>query len=49
VFGKVIEGISNAEIIMNAPVAGGSEQPGEKIVVKKVTLEPRSKYPASQP
>jgi cyclophilin family peptidyl-prolyl cis-trans isomerase len=48
VFGKVIEGISNAEIIMNAPVAGGSEQPGEKIVVKKMTLEPRSKYPASQ-
>jgi len=49
VFGKVIEGISNAEIIMNAPVVGGSERPGEKIVVTKVSLEPRSKYPASQP
>ncbi len=49
VFGKVIEGISNAEIIMNAPVAGESERPGEKIVVKSITLQPRATYPASQP
>ena len=49
VFGRVIDGITNAEIIMRAPVAGESERPAEKIVVKSVTLQPRSKYPASQP
>lgn len=49
VFGRVIEGISNVEIIMGAPVEGGSERPAEKIVVKSVTLQPRSKYAASKP
>jgi len=49
VFGKVIDGIANAEIIMRAPVEEGTERPAEKIVVKSVTLQPRSKYPASQP
>jgi peptidylprolyl isomerase len=44
VFGKVIEGLTNAEIIMQAPVEEGSERPADKIVVKKITLEPRSKY-----
>jgi cyclophilin family peptidyl-prolyl cis-trans isomerase len=49
VFGRVIAGINNAEIIMRAPVIEGSEQPAEKIVVKSVTLQPRSKYAANQP
>jgi cyclophilin family peptidyl-prolyl cis-trans isomerase len=49
VFGKVIDGITNAEIIMRAPVEEGTERPSEKIVVKSVTLQPRSKYAASQP
>lgn len=49
VFGRVIEGISNAEIIMRAPVDEQSEQPEEKIVVKRVTLQPRSKYISSKP
>ena len=44
VFGRVIEGITNAEIIMRAPVEEGTERPADKIVVKSVTLEPRSKY-----
>lgn len=49
VFGRVIEGITNAEIIMRAPVAGESEQPAGKIVIQRVTLQPRSKYAASKP
>lgn len=44
VFGSVIDGITNAEIIMRAPVEAGTERPAEKIVVKRVTLEPRAKY-----
>ena len=42
VFGRVIEGITNAEIIMRAPVEEGSERPADKIVVKSITLQPRS-------
>ena len=49
VFGKVIQGITNAEIIMRAPVAEETERPADKIVVKSVTLQPRSKYLPSQP
>ena len=45
VFGRVIEGITNAEIIMRAPVEEGSERPADKIVVKSITLQPRSNYP----
>ena len=44
VFGRVIEGITNAEIIMGAPVVPGTERPAGKVVVTRVTLEPRSKY-----
>ena len=44
VFGKVIEGITNADIIMRAPVVEGTERPAERIVVKQITLQPRSKY-----
>lgn len=49
VFGRVIAGISNAEIIMRAPVVEGTERPADRIVVKSVRLEQRSKYAASQP
>jgi cyclophilin family peptidyl-prolyl cis-trans isomerase len=49
VFGRVIEGITNAEIIMRAPVEEETERPADKIVVKSVTLQPRSKYASSQP
>ena len=44
VFGRVIAGLTNAEIIMRAPVEEETERPAENIVVKSVTLEPRSKY-----
>jgi cyclophilin family peptidyl-prolyl cis-trans isomerase len=44
VFGRVIDGITNAEIIMRAPVEEGKERPADKIVIKKMSLQPRSKY-----
>jgi cyclophilin family peptidyl-prolyl cis-trans isomerase len=40
VFGRVIEGINNADIISGAPVEGGSERPSPRIVIKSVTLQP---------
>jgi cyclophilin family peptidyl-prolyl cis-trans isomerase len=49
VFGRVIEGISNADVIAGAPVAppkpGRPEasQPAEKIVVKSITLKSRNR------
>jgi peptidylprolyl isomerase len=49
VFGQVIDGITNAEIIMRAPADEATERPEEKIVVKSVTLQPRAKYVAKQP
>jgi cyclophilin family peptidyl-prolyl cis-trans isomerase len=45
VFGKVIDGIKNAEVIMTAPTKAGSEQPADKVVIKTVTLQPRSNFP----
>jgi len=47
VFGKVIDGIKNAEVIMTAPTEQGSERPADKVVIKSVTLQPRSNFPAS--
>jgi peptidylprolyl isomerase len=47
VFGRVVEGINNADVIAGAPVEpprpGRPEasQPSEKIVVKSITLQPR--------
>ena len=46
VFGKVIEGIKNVEVIMMAPTQEGSERPSDKVVLKSVTLQPRSNFPA---
>jgi len=47
-FGKVISGLNNADIIAGAPVGeGGTERPLDKIVIKSITLEPRSKYVAN--
>lgn len=43
VFGKVIEGMSNAQIIAEAPTRQGTESPAEKIVIKSITLRPRAK------
>ena len=47
VFGKVIDGIKTAEIIMMAPTQEGSERPSDKVVIKSVTLQPRLNFPNS--
>lgn len=47
VFGKVIAGITNADIIMRAPAIEEKERPADRIVVKSITLQPRSKYVSS--
>jgi len=44
VFGRVIEGLNNADIISAAPTANGSERPADKIIVKSITLLPRSSF-----
>jgi cyclophilin family peptidyl-prolyl cis-trans isomerase len=44
VFGRVIDGINNAEIIMNAPTEQGT-RPAAKVVIKSVTLQPRANFP----
>jgi cyclophilin family peptidyl-prolyl cis-trans isomerase len=46
VFGKVIDGIKNAEVIMTAPTQQGSERPADKVVIKSVTLQPRTNFPS---
>ena len=48
VFGHVVDGIKNAEIIMGAPTQEGSERPSPKIVITSVTLQPRVNYPAQE-
>jgi cyclophilin family peptidyl-prolyl cis-trans isomerase len=44
VFGRVIEGLSNADIISTAPVVEGTSRPADKVLVKSVTLAPRSNF-----
>jgi len=46
VFGHVIEGINNVEVIMNAPTMPGTPTPSDKVVIKSVTLQPRANFPA---
>ena len=41
IFGRVVEGINNADIISQAPVREGTEHPADKIVIKSITLQPR--------
>ncbi|MCA1633448.1 MAG: peptidylprolyl isomerase [Acidobacteria bacterium] len=44
VFGKVIEGMGNADIIAGAPTMPGTKNPEEKIVIKSITFKPRSDF-----
>ena len=44
VFGKVIEGLNNAQVIAGAPTRPGTENPEVKIVMKSVTLQPRASF-----
>ena len=43
-FGKVIEGMSNAQVIAGAPTRPGTENPADKIVIKSITLQPRANF-----
>jgi cyclophilin family peptidyl-prolyl cis-trans isomerase len=46
VFGRVIDGIGNVDIIMNAPTEQGApSRPASKVVIKSVTLQPRANFP----
>ena len=44
VFGRVIEGMGNADIIAGAPTRPGTENPADKIVLQSVTLQPRANF-----
>ncbi|HZG54683.1 MAG TPA: peptidylprolyl isomerase [Pyrinomonadaceae bacterium] len=45
VFGRVIEGLNNADIISTAPLAAGTQdRPADKILVKSITLAPRANF-----
>jgi len=46
VFGRVIDGVNNAEVIMGAPTEKGTPRPSDKVVIKSVTLQPRANFPA---
>ena len=45
VFGRVIDGIKNAEVIMGAPTEKGTPRPSDKIVIKSMRLQPRTNFP----
>jgi cyclophilin family peptidyl-prolyl cis-trans isomerase len=44
VFGRVVEGMDNAQAIAGAPTRPGSENPADKIVIKSATLQPRAGF-----
>jgi peptidylprolyl isomerase len=44
VFGRVIEGMDNAQTIAGAPTRPGSENPADKIIIKSATLQPRANF-----
>jgi cyclophilin family peptidyl-prolyl cis-trans isomerase len=46
VFGRVVEGMGNADAIAGAPTrpAPYTESPAEKIVIKRATLQPRASF-----
>ncbi len=48
VFGKVIQGINNADIIAGAPVEEGTNRPADKIAIKNITLQPRAQFVSGQ-
>lgn len=43
-FGKVVEGMNNADVIAGAPTRPGTENPADKIVIKSATLQPRASF-----
>jgi cyclophilin family peptidyl-prolyl cis-trans isomerase len=43
-FGRVVEGMNNAQVIAGAPTRPGTESPYDKIVIKSITLQPRANF-----
>ena len=39
IFGRVVEGLNNADIISHAPVREGTDRPDDKITIKSITLQ----------
>lgn len=44
VFGRVIEGMGNADVIAGAPTRPGSENPADKILIQSITFQPRANF-----
>jgi len=44
VFGRVVEGMNNADVIAATPTAPRTERPEGKVVIKSVTLQPRANF-----
>ncbi len=44
VFGRVIEGLSNAHIVSISPLVSGTERPEDPVIVKRVSLQLRKKF-----
>jgi len=44
VFGRVVEGLTQARIISGAPTRPGTTNPDPRIVMKSVTLQPRANF-----
>lgn len=45
VFGRVVDGIKNAEIIMGAPTVEGTNRPSDKVVITSASLQARVNLP----
>lgn len=44
VFGRVVEGMNNADVIAAIPTVPRTERPEGKVVIKSVTLQPRASF-----
>ena len=50
VFGRAIQGLNTASIISTAPLAeGAQDRPAERIVVRRITLQPRANFTGGSP
>jgi cyclophilin family peptidyl-prolyl cis-trans isomerase len=48
VFGRVIKGMNNVDVISTAPVMTGTDHPADQIVIKSITLQPRANFLGAQ-
>ena len=44
VFGRVIEGMGNADVIAGAPTRPGTENPYDKVLIQSITFQPRANF-----